>query len=184
MLLRYPLIGFNKEIKMKKEVNMSVWKCTNPLKSGQNQAFPQRFISELNKNYSLENKKVLWMFSGGIKQSKNNDTCDIRKETNPTFCCSFEVLPESLNGKYDYIVADPPYNELYAKEWNKDVPKPKHIIKESFRLLKKDGILLLFHIIITPTYRKNYNFERIGLHPVLCGLGNVIRVVNVLKKLK
>ena len=120
------------------------------------------------------------MFCGGIRPSKNNDTNDIRKETEATYSCSFQDIPEKK--KYDMIIADPSYNALYAKEWKVDLPKPKHIIEKAEKLLKKGGILLLFHIIVTPTYRKKTGFERVGLHPVLCGLGNAIRVVNVLRK--
>ena len=160
---------------------MAVWLCTNPLRSGQSQAFPQRFVSQLNKYYPTEGKKVLWMFCGGVRPSKDNDTNDIREETKPTYSCSFQDIPESK--KYDMVIADPPYNALYAKEWEADLPKPKHIIEKAARLLKPGGILLLFHIVVTPTYRKKTNFERVGLHPVLCGLGNAIRVVNVLKLL-
>lgn len=171
------------------KVDMSVWLCTNPLRSGQSQAFPQRFISQLNKYYPLGGKRVLWMFGGGVKNNpdyikldRHDDTNDIREETESTYCCSFDEIPASVNGTYDMVIADPPYNALYAKEWEKDLPKPKHIIREAERLLKPNGILILFHIIVTPTYRKSYGFERIGLHPVLCGLGNAIRVVNVLQK--
>ena len=170
----------------KSEVNMRVWLCTNPLRSGQSQAFPQRFISQLNKDYPLENTKVLWMFGGGVKKNKeylklnrNDDTNDIREESRCNIVCSFADIPEKK--KYDIIIADPPYNALYADEWKADLPKPKHIIEKSARLLKKDGILILFHIVVTPTYLKSTGFKRIGLHPVLCGLNNAIRVVNVLK---
>jgi len=113
---------------MKKELDMTIWRCTNPLKSGQDQAFPQRFLRNLEKYYPTKNKKVLWMFAGGIKPSKNNDTNDIRIETKPTFLCDFTEI--SGKEKYDMIVADPPYNALYAKEWKSDLPKPKHIINE------------------------------------------------------
>lgn len=165
---------------MKKEIDMTIWRCTNPLKGGQGQSFPQRFLLNLERHYPTKGKEVLWIFSGGVKSKKHNDTNDIRPETKPTHCCSFQDIPE--NKKYDMIIADPPYNALYAKEWKTDLPKPKHIIEKSARLLKPGGILLLFHIIITPTYRKTTSFERVGLHPVLCGLGNAIRVVNVLQK--
>lgn len=156
---------------------MTIWKCTNPLKSGQNQAFPQRFLLNLERQYPTINKRVLWMFAGGIRSKKNNDTNDIRPETKPTYCCDFREIPE--NKEYDMIIADPPYNALYASEWSSDLPKPKHIIEKATKLLKPNGLLLLFHIIVTPTYRKTTKMERIGLHPVLCGLGNAIRVVNV-----
>ena len=164
-------------------VDMTVWKCTNPLRNGQSQAFPQRFLLNLEKQYPTKDKKILWIFCGGIRPSKNNDTNDIRPETNATYVCSFDKIPETANGKYDMIIADPPYNQLYAAEWKSDLPKPKYIIREAYRLLKSNGILLLFHIIVVPTYRKNFGFKRIGLHPVLCGLGNAIRVVNVLQKI-
>jgi len=163
-----------------KEVNMDIWKCTNPLRGGQAQAFPQRFLLNLERQYPTKDKKVLWLFAGGIRPSKNNDTCDIRKETKATYVCDFTEIPGK--NKYNMIVADPPYNQLYADEWKQDLPKQKHIIREAHRLLKPGGILILFHIVIAPTYRKDFGFERIGLHPVLCGLHNAIRVVNVLQK--
>ena len=172
------LININK--KMKREIDLTTWKCANPSRQGQQQAFPSRFLLELERYYPTKGKQVLWMFCGGIKPSKNNDTNDIREETNPTYFCSFQDIPEKK--KYDIIIADPPYNALYADEWKSDLPKPKHIIEKSSCLLKRGGILLLLHIIITPTYRKDTGFERIALHPVLCGLGNAIRVVNVLQK--
>ena len=164
----------------KQKVNMGIWKCTNPLRSGQAQAFPQRFLLNLERQYPTKDKKVLWLFAGGVRPSKNNAACDIRPETKATYVCDFTEIKGK--NKYDMIVADPPYNQLFANEWKQDLPKPKHIIRESHRLLKPNGILLLFHIIITPTYRKEFGFERIGLHPVLCGLHNAIRVVNVLQK--
>lgn len=167
---------------MKKKVDMTVWKCANPTRGIQKQAFPQRFLLNLQRYYPTKDKKVLWLFAGSIRPDKDNDTNDIRQETNPTFACSFEKIPEEYNGIYDMIIADPPYNKLYAEEWKTDLPKPKNIIKTASRLLKPNGILLLLHIIIVPEYRKEFGFERIGLHPVLCGLGNAIRVLNVLKK--
>jgi len=165
---------------MKNKVDMTIWKCTNPLRSGQSQAFPQRFLLNLEKYYPTKGKKVLWMFAGGIRPFKNNDTNDIRPETKPTYCCDFREIPETK--KYDMIIADPPYNQLFAKEWKKDLPKPKHIVEKSVKLLKKDGLLLLLHILVVPTYRKESGFERVGLHPILCGLNNAIRVLNVFKK--
>ena len=163
--------------KEKKKIDTTTWLCANPPRGEQAQMFPSRFLLNLERIYPTKGKEVLWMFCGSVKPSSGNDTNDIRPETKPTYACSFKDIPE--NKKYDLIIADPPYNALYAKEWDSDVPKPKHIIEKAARLLLPNGILLLFHIIVAPTYRKTTGFEIIALHPVLCGLGNAIRVVNV-----
>ena len=162
------------------KIDTTTWLCANPPRGEQEQMFPSRFLLNLQKFYPTEGKEVLWMFCGSVKPKPHNDTNDIRPETKPTYCCSFKDIPEEK--KYDIIVADPPYNALYAKEWNSDLPKPKHIIEKSVRLLKPRGKLLLFHIIVAPTYRKTTGFQRIALHPILCGLNNAIRVVNVFEK--
>ena len=162
------------------KIDLTVWRCTNPSMQGQRQSFPSRFLSNLERYYPTKDKQVLWMFAGGIKPNKNNDTNDIRPETKPTFLCDFKDIPEIK--KYDMIIADPPYNHLFAEEWKNNLPKPKHIVEKSARLLKGGGLLLLLHILVIPTYRKTTGFERIALHPVLCGLNNVIRVLNVFQK--
>ena len=171
----------------KRIVNMEVWKCTNPSKQGsQSQVFPTRFLRNLERVYPTENKKVLWMFSGSMKGNKNNVTTDIREETGADIIAPYDELPLKDN-TFDMVIADPPYNELFAKEWSSKLPKPRRIIKEALRLLKPDGILILLHIVVTPTYQNSllhqgYCFQRVGLHPVLCGLHNAIRVTNVLQK--
>jgi SAM-dependent methyltransferase len=177
------------ETNRKIQVNMEVWKCTNPSKQGsQSQMFPTRFLRNLERVYPTKDKKVLWMFSGSMKGDKNNITTDIRKETGADIISSYDKLPIEDNS-FDMIIADPPYNQLFAKEWKADLPKPKRIIQEALRILRPEGILILLHIVVTPTYQNSLNhqghcFKRIGLHPVLCGLHNAIRVTNVLQKTK
>ncbi len=165
---------------MKREIDLTTWKCANPPKKGKGQAFPSRFLRNLERFYPTKNKEVLWMFAGNIRPSESNDTNDIRPKTKPTYCCDFREIPETK--KYDVIIADPPYNKLFAKEWKNDLPKPKHIVEKSAKLLKKNGLLLLLHIIVIPAYEKQTGFERIALHPILCGAGNAIRVLNVFQK--
>jgi len=172
----------------KQDVNMEVWKCTNPSKQGsQSQMFPARFLRNVERVYPTKEKRVLWMFSGSMKGDKNNVTTDIREETGADYICPYDELPFKENS-FDIVIADPPYNKLFAKEWKADLPKPKRIIREALKVLKPNGILLLLHIIVTPTYQNSLkdkdgnNFRRIGLHPVLCGLNNAIRVLNVYQK--
>ena len=165
---------------MKKEIDLTTWKCINSPKGKQRQMFPSRFIRNLKKFYPLEGKKILWMFSGAIEEG--GDTIDIRPETGATFICSYDKIPVK-NETYDMVIADPPYNELFAKEWKTDLPKPKHILKEAARITKKDGLILILHCIIIPCYHKEgFGIQRIALHPILCGINNAIRVLNVFKK--
>ena len=166
---------------MKREIDMTVWKCANPPKGIQMQMFPSRFLLNLKRYYPYEDKKILWMFSGGIEEK--GDTTDIRPETGAKIIAPYDNLPIPEN-TYDMVIADPPYNQLFAKEWKADFPKPKRVLKEAARITKSGGLILILHCLIIPEYRKEIPVERIALHPVLCGLNNAIRVLNVYKKKK
>ena len=166
---------------MNRKIDMTVWKCTNPPKGIQNQMFPSRFLLNLKRYYPYEDKYVLWMFSGSIDEG--GDTTDIRVETNAKIIAPYDNLPIKDN-TYDVVVADPPYNQLFAKEWKADFPKPKRILREASRVTKPNGLIFILHCLVIPEYRKEIPVERIALHPVLCGLNNAIRVLNVYKKKK
>jgi len=163
---------------MKEAIDFTVWKCGNPSSKGQRQQYPSRFIYNLKKYYPFENKKVLTMFSGS---SDIGDTTDIRPETGAKIVAPYNKLPIKDN-TYDMVIADPPYNSLYAEQWKADLPKPKRILREASRIVKKGGLILILHIIIIPAY-KDCNVKRVAIHPVLCGINNAIRVLNVFKKL-
>jgi len=159
------------------EVKIDMWKSGPPSSKGQRQQYPSRFWTNFKKQYNIENKKILHMFSGTMDWG---DTTDIRKETNPTFVAPYNNLPIK-NNTYDYVIADPPYNKGFALEWKTELPKPKWILMEASRITKIGGIIAILHIIVIPAY-KVANVERIGLHGILCGPNNAIRVLNVFRK--
>jgi len=167
---------------MKKVIDMTVWKCTNPPKAGvQKQSFPTRFLSNLEKHYNYKNKNVLWMFSGGIKEC--GTTTDIREETGADIVAPYDNLPIK-DETYEIVVADPPYNSLYAKEWKSDLPKVKRILFEASRVTKVGGLVILLHILVAPEYvNSGSRLKRRAIHPVLCGVNNAIRCVSVFEKL-
>jgi len=165
---------------MPKEIDLTTWKCGNPPKGKQEQMFPSRFIKNLKRFYPYEDKKVLWMFSGIIEEK--GDTTDIRPETGAKIIAPYDELPIP-DETYDMIIADPPYNPLFAKKWRADFPKPKRILKEATRITKKGGLILILHCIVIPEfYNQKFGVKRIALHPILCGVNNAIRVLNVFKK--
>jgi hypothetical protein len=79
------------------------------------------------------------------------------------------------------VLADPPYADHWQNQWHGELPKPKHILREAARLTTPGGLIGILHIIVIPAY-KEFDVERIALHPILAGPNNAMRVFNVLRK--
>lgn len=158
-------------------VDISTWRCGSPPADGQYQRYPSRFEYNLRQTYLMDGLRVLHMFSGACDWG---ETTDIRPETGADIIAPYDDLPNGI-GPYDMVIADPPYNSIFAKTWRKDVPVPKRIARAASKVLKVGGLFLLLHVIILPAY-KDLGLERIALHPILCGPNNAIRVLNVLRK--
>jgi len=160
-------------------MNIETWKTGPPTSKGQKQQYPSRFEFNLKKYYpEFFDDNTLHMFCGACKWGK---TTDFRKETGADIVAPFDCIPLkdcSMNN----IIADPPYADHYQNEWHGDLPKPKHILKEASRIVKDGGLIGILHIIIIPAY-KELNVKRIGLHPILAGPNNAVRVFNVFKKI-
>ncbi len=111
-------------------------------------------------------------------------TTDMRAETGCDIVSPYDSLPVSLAGKFDLVLADPPYNKGFGSEWtshDKDLPKPKRILREAARMVKPGGLIIIMHIINVPGY-KIYNVERVAIHTLLTGPNNTNRTLNVLRK--
>ena len=166
----------------KGDVDMTPWLCGSPPNTGQRQQYPGRFMAHLKKFYPYEGKKILSMFSGA---SDLGTTTDFREETGADVVAPYDAIPLRA-GSFDMTLADPPYTAGFGFEWSfdmKDLPKPKRVLKEGARPTKVGGLILILHILVIPAY-KIYHVERVGLHPVLCGPNNVIRVLNVFRRMK
>jgi len=163
-------------------LDTTVWLCGPPPATGQHQRYPGRFLFNLRKHYPFEGKKVLSMFSGS---SDIGTTTDMRQETGADIVAPYDAIPLPP-ASFDYIIADPPYTAGFGFQWSKDLkdlPKPGRVLEEAARLSKKNGVILILHILVLPAY-KRMGVERIGLHPILCGPNNVIRVLNVFRKVR
>ena len=108
--------------------DITTWRCAAPPNTGQRQRFPSRFLDNLRKTYPYQDKNVLWMFAGSVKE--NGDTTDIRQETGAKIIAPYDNLP-ILDNTYDMVIADPPYADHYAGEWHTTLPKPKRILSTS-----------------------------------------------------
>jgi len=54
---------------------------------------------------------------------------------------------------FDIAFADPPYSIGYAGEWPADYPRPSHLLREMFRVVRPGGVLALLHILVVPAPR-------------------------------
>lgn len=159
-----------------------MWRSGPPPATGQRQRYPGRFWFNFKKQYPVDDKKILHMFSGSMDWG---DTTDFNPESNAQIIAPYDSLPIADN-TYDMVIADPPYNKGFSSEWTKhapSLPKPKRILLEAARVTKVGGIIAILHVIVIPAY-KVANVERIGLHGILCGPNNAIRVLNVFRKVK
>lgn len=159
-------------------MNTETWLCGPPPANGQRQRYPSRFLYNLRRVYpEVIGVETLHMFSGSCEWGI---TTDVREETGADIVAPFDAIPLD-DSCMDHVIADPPYASHYADEWHSELPKPKHILREAARIVRRGGLVLILHIIIIPAY-KELGVERVALHPVLTGPNNAIRVLNVLRK--
>jgi len=146
--------------------------------------YPHRFMEfayELMKDAGRKNvdpDQVLHLCSGSVLTGIR---VDIRPEKNPDIIadCRNVPLPDE---SFDWILADPPYSEEYAKNLygTEDFyPTPLEIVKESMRLLKPNGLLGLLHFQV-PTIRKPAKI--VNVYGVTTGSGYAILAWTLIRK--
>lgn len=160
-------------------VRIETWRCGGPPANGQRQRYPGRFLAYIRREYpEFVGGGVLHMFSGSCGFGTSTD---FRAETGADIVAPFDAIPVD-DGTFAAVLADPPYADHYQREWHGELPKPKHILREATRLVQPGGLIGILHIIVVPAYRA-LRVRRVGLHPVLAGPNNAVRVFNVFRRL-
>lgn len=92
--------------------------------------------------------KLLNLFCG---MNRYGFRVDIKPEVNPDVCCDAHSLTRYVTDTFDVILADPPYSNAEAKQlYNTSALHYKTWTHECEQLLKKDGILIIYHKYIMP----------------------------------
>ena len=96
----------------------------------------------------IQDIRLLNLFCG---MNKYGVRVDIKPEVNPEFLCDAHNVSQITNRKFDVILADPPYSTEEAKELY-GTPKLnyKQWTKECDKLLKKGGLLIVYHKYVMP----------------------------------
>ncbi len=156
----------------------TTWRCGPPPSSGQRQRYPTRFVAYLRQRYpEMLGPDTLHMFAGSADWGI---TTDVRPATGAAIVAPYDAIPLA-DGSASSVLADPPYANHWADEWHAELPRPKTILREAARIVRPAGLIGVLHIIVVPAYRE-FDVERVALHPVLCGPNNAIRVFNVFRK--
>jgi hypothetical protein len=121
---------------------------------------------------------VLHLCSGSVRVGV---TVDIRPECHPNIVadCRRTGLPSE---SFDFILADPPYAEDYAKNLygtGRDYPKPGEILREAARLLRPQGRVGILHFIVPMTRRP---LKMLGVWGITTGAGYAIRAWSLFEK--
>lgn len=91
---------------------------------------------------------ILNLFCG---MNKHGYRVDIKPEVNPDLLCDAHSFSKHIATQFDFIIADPPYSTLEAKEIYGTPPlKYKIWTTECEKVLKPGGILCVFHKYVMP----------------------------------
>jgi len=96
---------------------------------------------------------ILNVFCG---MNKHGLRVDIKKEVNPDVICDVHKLTQFIDGKYDCIIADPPYSNDEAKEiYGTPKLKYKEWTSECDKLLIEGGLFMIYHKYVMPNPNPN-----------------------------
>lgn len=92
--------------------------------------------------------KILNLFCGMNKQGIR---VDIKKEVNPDYVYDAHKISGLFKEKFDVILADPPYSNEESRElYNTGKLNYKRWTAECEKILKKGGLLIVYHKYIMP----------------------------------
>jgi len=106
-------------------------------------------INMAKKLLNTDNIKLLNVFCG---MNTEGIRVDIKPEVKPDVLCDAHELTKHIKGKFDVIIADPPYSNDECKQlYNINIPlKYTKWAAECAKLLRVGGLLIVYHKYVMP----------------------------------
>ena len=132
-----------------------IWSIGNNYRgSGYYGSFPPRFLDRVMSMFP-DAENILHLFSGSLTNEVRGLRFDINSENNPDLVGDAHYLSEvDFNGKFDLIIADPPYSDEDALHYGTPMVHRNKVVKECFKVLEIGGYLLWLDQTL-PMYRKD-----------------------------
>ena len=127
----------------------------------------------------LRTKHFVHFFSG----FSNKGVCiDIDPECDPDIIGNVESIPQLKDNTFYGGMADPPYNEEFARKlYNQKYPKWTKWTKELVRLVKVGGYVAIMQNYIVP---KLHNCEYVEIFPIMTRIKQFPKIVTVQRRIE
>jgi hypothetical protein len=119
------------------------------------------------------------LFSGYVNEKL---TLDINSKSKAKIRADAQNLP-LRNGSIELFIADPPYDEKYAKEYGFSMISRNKVIEECYHALKPLGFLVWLDLLYPQfVFKEDYKYELYGIIGLVISTLHRIRQITILQK--
>ena len=127
----------------------------------------------------LGTNNIIHFFSG---LAKSGFRIDINPDVEPDLIANVENLPQIKSNSYRAGLADPPYDEKFAKElYNCEYPQWSKWTKELVRIVKIGGLIAIMQNYIVPCPK---NCEFVEVKTYLRRIKQFPQILTIFRKIK
>lgn len=141
--------------------------------------FPTSLIPKLLPWLQCDRHEVLHVCSGSLRPGEGIRV-DIREDAKPDIIADGRHMPMIRTGSIKAVMVDPPYTEHYARDlYGVEYPRPKHLLTEAARVVRRGGRIVFVHYIVPKPVRGTRMLKTFGLST---GFNYPIRAVSIYER--